>query len=462
MASHAPDLNLLNYRLNRNLDYNYELAVETRDPAYYESIKSYVNTMPDLLAETMQTVAGRQSVQSRTWDGMTKWKAIYLDLETLDMASSRGVDGEFDVNFIETIGDIDTPSNFKSECVQLNKRTFAEHKSSLVRFFETYPYLSYVLTQMDISTNMAFCALLVGKLSWIDEGTLDLMVMMDKSQNNMLKYVPDYPTAVLLNNRYDLIRGPTLFKNNGIFNWPLFVIQLIRDLNMLNSHVVAHYIYGALENTSVEMLETMLGKRDSQFLALVKTNLLGLGDIPRWLKTVIENGNVEIVKYLLSNYSDIISPHHPPELLITVGGHAFYKSVVNWLRKFIVELQLPIHDLSYFICYLDINFVRAALKYLDAASYSSKVAAWSHTLAYTCRIHPVDTIAMLELLDEYYDIMRNSTLLQHSGGSKELLLYLHNRDPTLLIPYRESIRKRVKDRGYKDIIQTVVDIWGPY
>jgi hypothetical protein len=132
------------------------------------------------------------------------------------------------------------------------------------------------------------------------------------------------------------------------------------------------------------------------------------------------------------------------------------------LGKFIVERQLPIHDLSVFICGLDISFVRAVFKYLNAADYSTNIEHWLHTLAYKCRIYPQNTIIMLELLDEHYDVMRNTTLLRHAGGSKELLLYLHKRDPTLLVTYRESIRKRVKEWGYKDIIQTVVDIWGPY
>jgi hypothetical protein len=87
-------------------------------------------------------------LRKREWNREAKWTAILHDLETLDSASTQ-----FDVDFITMANDATSP-------------TFLD-RDEVVRFVETYPYLSYIMLQTnDI---MAYYVLAANKLSWLTE-----------------------------------------------------------------------------------------------------------------------------------------------------------------------------------------------------------------------------------------------------------------------------------------------------
>jgi hypothetical protein len=309
----------------------YELAVETRDPEYYEYVRPYVLTMPDLLAESMQTSVGKRSVRSRAWDNEAKWKAIYLDLETLDMASSRGEEGEFDVNFIDAISE-------GTDYQDIDAKVSSHTKSEVGRFFETYPYLSYVMIKADTSLNMAHYALLAGKLSWIDNSMLDLMA---NNMNKMIKYIPDYSTAVILNERYNMVsRSSEWFTyRNFALTWPLGVIQLARKLNMISKGLVIYYLLKTLKlpgGVSPDIIDALLGGRTARFFDLMTDES---EDMLIAFESAIKMGNSENVKYLLDNYPDIVYSDIPSRLLTRIAN--IDPDFAEYLRKFIIKRELP-------------------------------------------------------------------------------------------------------------------------
>jgi hypothetical protein len=311
---------------------------------------------------------------------------------------------------------------------------------------------------------MAHYAILAGKLSWINDKTLDVMA---KDPNTLMRYISDHSTAVTLNNRYDLIEPNDHHVSQRILTWPLAVVQLARELDLIGTRFVKYYMCNALYKTSIDILDAMLADRTVEFLHSLRTQPKGMigCSILGALEHAIKRGNLEIVKHLLENYPDIVDPYIPSRLLSTVSksdrGHS--QVAMNYLRELIVEKQLPIHDLNKFILNLDIDFLQKVFKYLDLDEYSSNVTSVLTDLAKASRKNPKETMAMLELLNEYFDgILSHPNLVQNAGASNQLLLYLYDREPDVIIANRDLILKSAKKNGNKVMIQTVIDLLGPF
>lgn len=439
---------------------NYELAVETRDPEYYEYIKPYVAEMPDLLAEAMQSVVGRRSVEARVWDAQAKWKSIYLDLETLDMAPF----GEFDTNFVEAISNNATLED-------INGSTPTENRPQVLRFFETYPYLSYIMVQTDQYMNMAHYAILVGKLSWISPSMLNTM---GEQSDIILMYVPNYSTAILLNKRYDIVNANSIRRENWSIwlpprGYPVWVLKLARELDLVHEKFVAYYICKSLPYCTVEMLDVLLSGRDAHSLNLIKVELLKSCNIIYILDTSLINPAG--IVHLFDNYMDILQADMPSTFLGSIYHNTVESPacdiILDYLHKLIVERKLPVPNLDEFIYALDLDFITSVLKYINVKDYSSQIEYSLPRLARRSRDNPKDTIAMIKLLNQHHAIISNPNLVKYAGVSKELLLYLYERSlspqvANIIRANREAILRSAVRSGNMTAVQTVLDLLGPF
>jgi hypothetical protein len=178
----------------------------------------------------------------------------------------------------------------------------------------------------------------------------------------------------------------------------------------------------------------------------------------------------DLVKRILEDYSDLFNDFTLSAVLV--------ESLVNDTKS-ALELKEYVFDLieetnryvepfviGSAIGKLDINTVTRVLnmKQLNLDDYKYEVKQTYHNLTEGSKTNPEDAIAMIKVLDDYYNITQDKELVIAAAVSIPVLEFLLSRPNSsrLLLQNAPALLLHAENYANKDVVEYIIKVLGPY
>jgi hypothetical protein len=429
----------------------HEKLVRNRDSTYYEYINPYIEKLPNLYAIDLKSSPAKAQAATKAWYNDDKWKALLMDLETLDSASLRGTDGVFDICFVETVNSYD-----EKTMDPLFDITYYPIEQ-VTRFVETYPYLSFMMLQTE--KIMAFYILQAGKYNWLSSAQLDWMA---KSPSVMAQHAPSPEIANELNEKYNIFSGGSVGLILLIKHAPVWLIQLALEKNSQ-----------ALDDDSV--IVEILNTRDYDKIKLVLEHYRRITDPVVRLSHFIFSSITypiyfSLLTQIIDDYHDLLDDYTLSSVLSVSSGKTTEsaRKLTEHILNLIEEKKLRVYGFVVYqaITNLDINTVARLLKmkHLNLDYYTGDVKRAYNDLMKHSNTNPDDVIAMIKLLDYYYNITQDKDLVKASVVSLPVLKFLASHISTyrLMTDHSSDLLQLAVRCSNTDVVKYIIKELGPF
>jgi hypothetical protein len=304
----------------------YETKVRTRDLNYYELIRPYISSLPDILRLEMQSETAKLSLANREWNDEAKCRTVLLELESLDMVATE--------KHIE--------SKFINVVTANNPNQIRHLDNQLARWFVlTYPHLSYLMTKTDL--NMKFLALKMNKLDWLTEK--DVKTMINANVDLVAEYIPSLEFAIThcVAQQAD---------SSKFVNWPMFLIEYGLNEKIIDTKYTVSALKEFIIRGEVEKFELVYkyAKPNSSDrfrpMDLVKSALAG---------------NYKMVTTIFEKYLSIYRPNEITLLYSMLFNELLLTKYTLILLNIIKINNIPINGIQYLLPSMNVVAIKNLL-----------------------------------------------------------------------------------------------------